>query len=238
MAIENIIEIDVIILSYAYNDQLKSVTIDSINSLLASEDPSKIKFNIIVMESQKDLNGYQYPSSQTVYPKEYFGFHRYLNIGIEMTNAPFVCLCNNDLIYHKNWASEILKYMQDIPDLISASPICSIYHHNVGVQMYTGIWEGYQIGYEISGWCLFVKRELFGIIGKLDENFTFSSADYDYSNTLAVLGLKHGLVTSSIVDHLDKTTRSTQTQEKQIELGARVEYFDHKWSHRLLPKFD
>ena len=39
-------------------------------------------------------------------------------------------------------------------------------------------------GFEIAGWCIFVKREIFGIMGKLDENFTFTAADYDYGNIL------------------------------------------------------
>jgi len=234
---ENSIEIDVIILSYAQTENLKEVTINSIKSLLDSEDALEIKFNVVVMESNKELDSYQYSNSLTIYPEETFGFHRYLNIGIDNTSSPYVCLCNNDLLYHKGWASEILKYMKYIPDLISASPLCSIYHHNVGVHMNTGMWEGYQIGYEISGWCLFVKRSLFDIIGRLDENLIFGGADYDYSNTLAVLNLKHGLITSSIVDHLDKTTISIQSDESRSKLIYKTNYFDHKWNHRLLPRF-
>lgn len=229
------IEIDIIILSYAYNDQLRQVTQNCINSLIASENSSSIHFNIIIIESQKDLNGYQYPNSQTIYPEQPFGFHRYLNIGINMTTSAYVCLCNNDLIFHRGWASEILKYMVEDPDLLSASPVCSIYHPVRGFPINSGNWLGYRAGYEVSGWCIFVKRELFKMMGQLDENCAFAGADHDYGNTLGVMKLKHCLVTSSVVDHLDRRTFTTQSKERQEELKMSVDYCAMKWCHRLLP---
>lgn len=234
-SIENRIDIDIIILSYAYNDKLRRVTLKCISSLLASEDPSRIKFNIVIIESQKKLDGYQYPNTRTIYPEQPFGFNRYLNIGINLTSSAYLCLCNNDLIFHKGWASQILKCMSDEPDLISASPICSIYHPLRGYHLNTGNRLGYRAGHEISGWCIFVRRELFKIIGELDENCTFAGADHDYGNILGVLKLKHYLVTTSIVDHLDRTTFKTQSKKRQGELKLSVDYCAMKWCHRLLP---
>lgn len=234
MDMETTIEIDVIILSYACTNELKQITIDCVKSLYVSEDPSKITFNTIVIESHENLKDYQYPFSKTIYPEQPFGYHAYMNLGIGMTNAPYICLCNNDLIFHPNWASEIVEAMNQIPDLMSASPICSILHPNHGFDLYSGIKQGYRIGLEIAGWCLFMRRELFQVIGKLDENFIFSSADYDYANTLGVLNIKHALITSSIVDHLYNTTVNTQSKERQKELNL-IEYYYFKWAHRLLP---
>lgn len=229
-------EIDIIILSYAQDDQLKQTTLNCINSLINSEDPENIKFNILVIESQKGLKNYQYPFSKTIYPDEPFGFHRYLNIGIKKTAAPFLCLCNNDLIFHPSWASEIVKYMEEYPDLISASPICPVLQPITGIHLNSGIKFGYRVGYEISGWCLFMRRTLFKIIGQLDENYTFAGADHDYTNTLAVLGLKHALITSSIVDHLNSETINLQSKERQHELNKEIEdYMLNKWYNRTLP---
>ena len=237
MVMEQKTEIDIIILSYAHNDLLKKTTMDCISSLIDSEDQKKIKFNIIVIESQKELNGYQYNYSKTIYPHEAFGFHRYMNIGIGLTKSPYVCLCNNDLIFHKNWASEILNYMAEVPDLMSASPLCSIAQPYIGFPFNSGIKIGYRAGFEIAGWCILVKREIFRIIGKLDENFKFTAADYDYGNTLAVLNLKHGLITSSIVDHLNSTTLNTHPKDKQDELNSPDLYY-FKWRHRIFPPLE
>src|SRR4051812_37526831 len=92
-------QIDILILSYAKDEHLKDLTIQTIDTLLKSEDPGEIQFNVVVIESNKQMQPYQFENSTTIYPAEKFGFHKYLNIGIRQTNSPYVCLCNNDLIF-------------------------------------------------------------------------------------------------------------------------------------------
>lgn len=87
-----------------------------------------------------------------------------MNQGLEMTSSPCVCVCNNDLIFHYGWASEILKTFSRYPELSSASPICVKHHETMGFKPYTGIYPGYRIRYEISGWCLFLKRDVIRVI--------------------------------------------------------------------------
>jgi len=226
-------EVDVIILSYALTEELQVVTANCVVSLMASEDPLEIKFNVLVIESNKNLN-YKYPSTQTIYPCFPFGFHSYMNLGIGLTSAPYVCLCNNDLFFHQNWATEIFKAMDQTPDLLSVSPVCSLYHPQNGFPLNSGIRIGYNVGNEVAGWCLFVKREIFGLIGELDENFIFNASDLDYSTTLEVLNIKHALVTSAVVDHLRSKTLDTQNEERQGELVLGKEYYDRKWGYRIL----
>lgn len=227
------IEIDIIIVSYAQSDELKEITMNCISSLIASEDAEKIKFNVVVIESQKSLEPFQYSNSVTVYPDIPFGYHRYLNIGIEMTSSPFVCICNNDLIFYQNWATEILKPMS-YRDVYSASPFCSIHHPKIGFKKYDGLKLGYRVRYEVSGWCIFFKRDVLQRTGRLDDNYIFWCADNDYANTLGVLGLKHVLVTSSIVDHLESKTLKKQSKERETELtDGEVFYFRKKWKPRL-----
>ena len=123
VTMEKKIEIDIVMLSYGQTDELKNTTINCLNSLMVSEDPEKIKFNVIVIASEKTLRPYQYNHSLTIYPEKEFGYHRYMNIGIDMTSADFICICNDDLIFHPNWATEILKPFHQFRDVSSASPI-------------------------------------------------------------------------------------------------------------------
>lgn len=236
MISENIMEIDIIILSYAKNEELRQLTVDCIHSLHTSEDPSLIAFNVVILESYKGLKGYVYPNTNTIYPEQPFGYNRYMNIGIDLTSSAYICLCNNDLKFHRGWASEILRYMNQFPLLISASPICSVIQPHMGIPLNSGPRVGYRVGYEIAGWCLFVRREIFKIIGKLDENYLFGGADFDYATTLAVMNLKHALITTSVVDHLNSKTLVTQNSEKQQELLSNMDYYGKKWGHRILPK--
>jgi len=230
MSIKNI---DIVILSYAFSDHLKNVTVNCIRSLIESEDPSMIQFNILVIESQKNLNNYQYEFSKTIYPYEPFGYNHYMNIGVRMTNSEYICLCNNDLLFYEGWATEMLKYADEFDDLYSLSPAWPSMHQSIGIQLNSGVKFGYRIGVELTGWCLFLKRKIFDFIGELDENYTFSGADHDYAYTLAALGLKHALVTSSWVDHLENITLMSQDSNKQKALKA-VPYHYRKWSHRVL----
>ncbi|MDQ7948510.1 MAG: glycosyltransferase [Pedobacter sp.] len=230
---ENPIGIDVIILSYAKNDMLKQTTLAGIESLMASEDPAKIRFNVIVIESNHDLKAYQYPSSETIYSNKKFGYHRYMNIGIKHSGNPYICLCNNDLIFHKNWASEILRAFEEDPTLDSASPICSIHHPPYGVPLNSGVHIGYEVRKEVTGWCLFLKRDILKKTGLLDEQFSFWYADNDYAKTLEQYHIKHALVTTSIVDHMESKTLKTLDQEAQLKITARERfYYEYKWEGR------
>ena len=225
MTIKNI---DIVFLSYSKNDYLKSLTIQSIETLLKSEDPSKIHFNIVVIESNKTLAPYQFENSITIYPNEEFGFHRYLNIGIKATSNPYICLCNNDLIFHEGWASEILNAMDNEETILSVSPFCPITHTRSGFKKDIGLVEGYETLF--SGWCFFVKRSIFDIIGLLDENFIFWYADHDYLRTIQKYNIKNYLLTSSFVTHISSATtvEMEETIRKKITLLP-VLYLNYKY---------
>ena len=226
--------IDIIILSYAQTEGLREMTANCIKSVMESEDPQQIHFKVIVIESEKSIIPFQYQDAETLYPDEDFGYHRYMNIGIRNSSSSYICICNNDLIFHKGWASEILRPFLQFDDVVSASPVCSIHHPKVGIELNTGLRLGYRIRYEVSGWCIFFKRDLLGIIGMLDSNYNFWCADNDYANTLWVLKLNHVLVTSSIVDHLENRTLKLQSESHQLTLteGESL-YFTKKWRARL-----
>jgi hypothetical protein len=232
---ENITDIDIVILSYAQNTELKRITEQCVCTLLASESRSKIHFHVIVVESEKAMLGFQYDGTTTIYPAQEFSYNRYLNIGIVAGKSQYVCLCNNDLVFHHGWASEIIKSFDKYNELSSASPFCSIHHPKMGFQINNGIYPGYRSRYELAGWCVFLRREALNKIGKLDENLKFWCIDNDLSNMLSVLDLKHALVSSSIVEHLDGATFDLQTVERQEELTAgEFFYFEKKWNYRTI----
>jgi len=223
-------QIDIIILSFAKDEHLKNLTIQTIDTLLKSEDPDAIKFNVVVVESNKEMQPYQFENSTTIYPAEKFGFHKYLNIGIRQTNSPYVCLCNNDLIFHKGWATEILKAMDGDPAMLSAVPYDPNFHKREGFDENGPPLEGY-FGVLI-GWCIFVKREIFKTIGPLDEHFVFWYCDYDYSNTLEMYKVKNCLVPASVVTHLgsESLAKVDSKEFKKLTQLPRF-YFSYKWHH-------
>jgi GT2 family glycosyltransferase len=227
------INIDIIILSYAKNEHLQSLTQQTIDTLLASEDPNFVTFNVLVIESEKNLAPFQFSGSTTIYPIEKFGFHKYLNIGIKKTSHQFICLCNNDLIFHKGWASEILNVHLLNNEILSFNPFCEIFHSTLNIPieekfvkansytMFNGI---------LTGWCIFVKRDIFKKIGLLDETFIFWYADRDYGMSLLKHSIPHALVTSSKVTHIGNASHGTIEKTKLNTFTIDQElYYRRKW---------
>jgi GT2 family glycosyltransferase len=224
-------EIDVIILSYARSETLRKLTEDTIDSLLKSEDPNQITFNVLVLESNKDLKPFQFEHTKTIYPDVDFGYHTYMNIGIKATSAPYVCLCNNDLLFHWGWASKILHEMELDPDLKSANPLCPIAHQHIQTDG-SGVIIGTIPG-NLTGWCLFFKREILKVTGLLDEKFKFWYCDNDYGNTMAKYGIKHALVTSSQVTHIGSKTHTVLNDKDLFEYTyGQFLYYDLKWNNK------
>lgn len=232
------IGIDIIILSYAKNEVLRRVTENAIQSLLNSEKSDTIQFNIIVIESEKNTPTYQYPFVKTIYPRQAFNLNKYLNIGIKNSNSEYICFCNNDLFFEKNWASKLIEAFENDNKLVSASPICPLFHPTVNIHPFTGIYEGTEIRKQIAGWCFLIKRDLLKTIGLFDERFNFWYADADYSKTLQKYNLKHALITDSIVKHLDRTTTKELTNKHRTAMTVeQIWFFQYKWGHRNYPLY-
>lgn len=188
--------VDIVILSWAKNKELKNITISGINSLLKSEN--NIKFNIFLLESSKEV--YDFPDNvKIVYMDSEFGYNKYMNYGRKLGNSNYVVLCNNDLRFEKKWASNIITEMENDKDLMSA---CS-FEPIVNRKNYNGNFYGYVTRKHINGWCIFQRRKLYDIIGDLDETFNFWCCDDDYGMSLEKNNIKHKLVKSSIVYHDD-----------------------------------
>jgi GT2 family glycosyltransferase len=231
-------KVDVIILSYAKNHAMQSVTEKALATLFASEDQQKVSFNTVVIDSNKSLNPSTYPGTTTLYPNGSFNFNKYLNIGVNHTDAEYICFCNNDLIFYPGWASAMLDTFKKDNELISVSPFCSIYHPTVGFQTNTGVHYGYKVRDQVAGWCFMVKRPIFDKIGLFDEQFKFWFADADYAQTLQQHHIKHALVTNARVDHLDGVSTAELTSKEKLALTSeQFWYFQYKWVHRNYPLY-
>jgi GT2 family glycosyltransferase len=225
-------QVDIIILSKTDSAQKQKMTEECIESLLASENPTEIRFNVVIIESCATFGGYEARFGRTIEPGGKFGFNKFLNIGIRETHSEFVCLCNNDLIFHPGWASSLLAAMRAHPEIESCCPYCSIYHAAKGMEAGGPPVAGY---YDevLIGWCIFVKRTVLDRIGPLDEKITFWYAERDFGKLLEAAGIVHALVSTSRVDHLGSQSLQKCSQLEQFRLTNYQQlYFDYKWRHK------
>jgi GT2 family glycosyltransferase len=203
--------IDVIILSYSANESLKSKTRDCLDSLMSSEKNSEDTFNILVLESQNGIKWDNGTNIKTIDPPLPYGYHKFMNFGRKMGKNKYICLCNNDLIFNKNWASQILSVSENNKEIMSFSPLCPKTQPLYGIKPNSGNYIGYEVRKHISGWCIFQRKEIYDRIGDLDERYRHWFSDNDYALTLYTKKIPHCLVTSSIVEHHDKNIGETGT---------------------------
>lgn len=230
--------VDVVIISWAKDDDLLKVTKDGLDSLFESE--TDIAFHAYIVESNKDINYDEYNSdprwpfhkTKTIHTDLPFGYHRYLNLGRREGNSPYVALCNSDLTYEKGWANEIIRAMDFDPEYLSASPWCP-QTQGSNSSLVDQLFEGYRVRAELAGWCIFQQRKIYDIIGELDEQFEFWYCDNDYAIQLEKNGIKHCLVCNSVVNHHDgnlgKTGRSLSTEDQQKITNDQSKIFMKKY---------
>ena len=83
--------IDVIILSYAKNDEIVQMNIDCINSLLDSTNT--YSFNFIIVETEKDkLFNYPVENIKIIQPNESFNYNKFLNFGLDFCENSWVLI--------------------------------------------------------------------------------------------------------------------------------------------------
>ncbi len=190
-------EVDMVILSWAKDDELKKVTEDGIRTCIESE--SNVKFNFYIVETNSDV-AYDFPNTQTIYPSSNFGYHKFMNIGVREGNSKYVCICNNDLTYEKSWASNIIELMESNPQVKSASPWCPQTQGD-NKDHIGKVYQGHRVRGELAGWCIFQQRDVYDTIGQLHEGVDFWFSDNIYADQLRINNVPHVLVPHSVVNH-------------------------------------
>lgn len=203
--------IDIIILSYAKTQQLLELTQRTIDSCHASE--TDIKFNILVIEQVK---GVMYANCKTMHVTGGFNYNAFLNIGLTYTTNQYAVLCNNDLVFGKGWAGELIGAMM-FNDLLSASPYCPITHgKNSHYSQGDAVNFGNLLHHHVAGFCIAINRDILKKIGKLNEDYPFWFADNAYCEQLKAHGIKHARIKASEVTHLGSNTLNTMDNKDAL----------------------
>lgn len=219
-------EVDIVILSWAKDEELKKVTEEGIQTCIDSE--SDINFNFFVIESNPNIS-YEFPNTETIHPRLNFGYHKFMNIGVREGSAKYVCICNNDLTYEKGWASNIIEIMESNPHIKSASPWCPQTQGD-NKDHINKTYMGHRVRGELAGWCIFQQRDIYETINELDEGVDFWFSDNIYADQLLINSISHVLVPKSVVNHhsdnlgkTGKTAIDEETKQKYM-MGQQTNY--------------
>lgn len=198
--------VGVIFLSLGATPELREMTQNAINSCI-TKDPD-INFKVLVCESAPNI---KYTDALVVYPPEgkLFNYNEYMNTcraSEEFDECEYIALCNNDLLFEKEWATNLIKKMKE-KDAMSACPMEPTIHKDV--EFTDGIYEGYGVttgNRPVAGWCIFQDLRIYDTIKALDDRAEFWHADTLYGAQLASHKIKHILVEDSKVRHLVSKT--------------------------------
>jgi len=182
-------DIDIILVSNAFNDFMRMITNSAITTVRNSGD---LNWNVYVVEQTRQKEPYK--NATTLYYDSPFNYNACLNVGIQASKSPYVALCNNDLVFYKGWGEKIIEALQVYS---SVSPSQTFFE---GVQL------GYKVEKQVLGWCIVVRREIFEKIGPLDTPCTFWYSDNVYAHQIRTAGIKHALIGNSVVRHMTSVT--------------------------------
>lgn len=152
-----------------------------------------VDYKFYVVEQNKKCKPYK--NAVTIYYDFKFNYNMCLNLGIIKGNSPYVALCNNDLIFYKDWGMNILRGLQRF-ESVSPSP-----------KPFPGFIKGYEVEKQVLGWCIVAHRDmLVDKLNLLDAPVYFWYSDNVYALQLKRAGVVHALAGESTVRHLTSVT--------------------------------
>jgi GT2 family glycosyltransferase len=209
-------KISAIIVSDVKTKALNNMVRNTINSLKESEKDLDIE--IIVCEKQPKYK-IKYVCDKIIPQDNIFNYNNELNKGIKASriDTDLFLLLNNDIIFSDRWLSKIIHEMVRYPEMLSASPMSkdqgNIWHKDKTSEPKFG----YEIRKHIAGFCIVVKKEVFDIIGELDTYHNFWRSDDIYGEQLQKHKIKHAIIPTSKINHLESITLRTLDRNKQYE---------------------
>jgi GT2 family glycosyltransferase len=231
--------VDVIILSNCINQECLNINNQCIHSLVNSE--KNILFNLIILENNSNfsLQGFNYQVSniQVIIPNEPFNFNRFLNIGLSLSKSDWVVFSNNDVIFHKDWFTEILKakeqnqLIQSFCPFDRNSPYLSLEKFNDKLYHI-----GYRVPIEFVGWCFITDKSIFKRTGDFDEQFDLYFQDNDFAMTLKKNSIIHAMIPSSFVEHIGGYTTGIYDASKTEKYAEGKLKFEKKWKQSFFEK--
>lgn len=223
------------------SDAYRNMTNQALESMYNNRGTSEIEMRCVLVETNVMSGKYLQPYVLTHYPGETFNYNRFMNLGYlaakswwpeffdDEKNGPtnpeewqetrYVCLLNNDIYCHPDWAWELAGII-DEEGLDSGSPLAPgwQFHNNYTENSINGgVFRGWGIGHEFTGWVQMYKYSSFEKLYPLDEDFSFWAADNSMTLEMQKLKMDHALIVTSKVTHFTSSSHALIPPHKHHE---------------------
>lgn len=165
------------------------------------------------------------------------GFAKGMNKGMKISNSPYVCLLNNDILVTGGWLEEMIKIAEENTEIGIVNPSSN----NLGLRFgkdttleefastfksQSGKWIEMDSG---IGFCMLIKRDVVTKIGYLDEGYGLAFfEDRDYSRRAKIAGYKCAMAKGCYVYHIEgQSGKFLENKDKIFQRSAQIFY--RKW---------
>jgi len=236
--------VDIVLLSYENPGLLKKC----VASVLEN---TRVRANLIIVDNgSKDPEVKRYlgavHGSGTVYIEKVFceenaGFAGGMNKGIRLSDAPFVCLLNNDCVVAEGWLEEMISVAESRGDIGLVNPqsntFGSLPDQSVSIHEHARLLDDkkgrfVELGHAIGFACL-IKREVIDKIGYLDEAYEgVCYEDTDFSVRAQKTGYISVMGEGAYVFHTEQASRKNLEGKEKIYSRNRA-IFENRWGKLL-----
>lgn len=175
------------------------------------------------------------------------GFVGAVNKGLEKSNAPNVCILNNDTLVSPNWLKKLIKTLYSDPELGIVGPL-TYYGEGSGMDSHHSLslhssllpgkarkWDLNKINLELeksySGrtykisfvafLCAVIKREVINKVGHLDPNYAMGMwDDLDYNRSVEYAGYRSELAIDTCIKHFGRSTFSLLQLKENLDIDS------------------
>ncbi len=236
--------VDIVLLSYENPGLLKKC----VASVLEN---TRVSANLIIVDNgSKDPEVKRYlgavHGSGTVYIEKVFseenaGFAGGMNKGMRLSDAPFICLLNNDCVVAEGWLEEMISVAEQRGDIGIVNPQSNTFgsfpDQSVSINEHARLLDDkkgrfVELGHAIGFACL-IKREVIEKIGYLDEAYEgVCYEDTDFSVRAQKAGYIPAMAEGSYVFHAEQASRKDLEGKEEIYSRNRA-LFENRWGKLL-----
>jgi GT2 family glycosyltransferase len=207
------------------------LTIKCIESI---ERNTLLPYRVIVIDNASDTETASYLKGLSEKDKnlilirnhENLGFPKAVNQGIAMSNAPYLCILNNDTEVYKGWLEEMIRVGDTNPSIGILNPSSNNLGQERPQEGSSGKWL------EMSsciGFCMLIKREVIQKIGNFDEIYSPGNfEDMDFCRRAVKAGYRCVMAKGAYVYHAQNTgfkKRKDWDEKFRRNLGI----FNQRW---------
>jgi len=223
------------------------VTKDCIDSILKN---TAYPFRLIIIDNGsgkptadylKSLNSVKDPDLLLIKNAENLGFVKATNQGMLASDAPTVCLMNNDTIVTPEWLGEMIRVIETSPEIGIVNPSSNTLGQHAprgeSVESYASSLKRFkgqtQEMYSVRGFCMLIKRAVIGRIGFFDEEYgTGYFEENDYSVRAHKAGFRIVRAKGAYVYHKEETTFKCMVNKSAL-FKASEKVYNRKWGRPL-----